>query len=341
MTCLDTIEELKNKKPLKFQCCIDNTVWTDMNLLKPECPECLKVFKKSRSSMERQLSTFIDSIGSIEYITNKRWTTVQGTYEIDVFFPKLQFGIELNGNYWHNEIGGGKTKNYHINKLNALNSIGIEIIQIFEDEWEYKFNIVKSKILHKLKLNNLDKIYGRKCEIKEIDSKEAFDFYEKNHIQGGIWAKINYGAYYKDRLVSVMSFTRPRAALGQKKTSASIYELIRFASNINYIVVGTPNKLLHHFIKKYIPEQIYTYADLRYSSKKENLYTKLGFDLISQSSPNYWYVKKLKREHRFNYTKKHLVELGFDKNKTEWQIMQSIGYDRIWDCGNLKYQLNC
>jgi len=33
-----------------------------------------------------------------------------------------------------------------------------------------------------------------------------------------------------------------------------------------------------------------------------------------------------------------LIKIGYDKIKTEWQIMQELGYDRIWDCGHLKYE---
>jgi hypothetical protein len=34
-----------------------------------------------------------------------------------------------------------------------------------------------------------------------------------------------------------------------------------------------------------------------------------------------------------------LIEAGFSKEQTEWEIMQERGYDRIWDCGTLKYRL--
>jgi hypothetical protein len=33
------------------------------------------------------------------------------------------------------------------------------------------------------------------------------------------------------------------------------------------------------------------------------------------------------------------VSRGYDYNKTETQIMNELGFDRIWDTGNLKYEL--
>ena len=46
-----------------------------------------------------------------------------------------------------------------------------------------------------------------------------------------------------------------------------------------------------------------------------------------------------KGRHRFNYRKDILIKLGYDANKTEFQIMNENGYDKIWDTGNLKYEM--
>lgn len=46
------------------------------------------------------------------------------------------------------------------------------------------------------------------------------------------------------------------------------------------------------------------------------------------------------REHRSNYTKERIQKKfpEFDMDgKTEWDAMQELGYDRIWDCGVLAY----
>jgi hypothetical protein len=43
------------------------------------------------------------------------------------------------------------------------------------------------------------------------------------------------------------------------------------------------------------------------------------------------------RLNRFNFRKDILVKQGFDKNKTEHQIMKERKYYRIYDCGNLKF----
>jgi hypothetical protein len=42
---------------------------------------------------------------------------------------------------------------------------------------------------------------------------------------------------------------------------------------------------------------------------------------------------------RFNFNKQRLIKMGFDKNKTEQQIMLENGYKIVYDCGNLKYEM--
>lgn len=38
------------------------------------------------------------------------------------------------------------------------------------------------------------------------------------------------------------------------------------------------------------------------------------------------------------YQKHKLVAMGADPNKTEHEIMQSLKYYRIYDCGNIKFE---
>lgn len=47
---------------------------------------------------------------------------------------------------------------------------------------------------------------------------------------------------------------------------------------------------------------------------------------------------KVQRESRFKYRKSELIKQGFDKNKTEKQIMIDRNYFRIYDCGTLKFE---
>lgn len=59
-------------------------------------------------------------------------------------------------------------------------------------------------------------------------------------------------------------------------------------------------------------------------------------------NPNYWYfrINTIDVCHRRRFQKKHIEKndgLFFDPNLTEYLNMLANGYDRIWDCGNMKY----
>jgi hypothetical protein len=210
----------------------------------------------------------------------------------------------------------------------------IKLIHIFEDEWLYRQDIVKSIL--KYKLNKIEnKIFARKCEIKEISSNESKIFLENNHIQGNVNSKVRIGLFFEGKLISLMTFSKGRVIMGGKKTE---WELNRFVNILNTNVIGAASKLLTYFISKYKPNKLISYSDIRLFDG--GLYEKLGFTKISQSKPNYWYVINDLRKHRFNYRKSKLVKEGYDKNKTEQQIMFDRKIYRIYDCGNIRWEIN-
>lgn len=284
------------------------------------------------STHEIELRKFIDEL-NVEYYVNDR--SIIKPKEIDIYIPKNKIGIEINGLYWHSEFF--VNDDYHINKLKHAENNNIDLIQIFEDEWVKKQEIVKSIIRSRLNLIN-EKIYARKCVVKELNPNISKQFLNENHIQGNVPAKIKLGLYHNDELVSVMTFGGLRKALGGNKNDGD-FEMLRFCNKINTIVIGGASKLLNYFLSKYTINKIITYADRRYFNGK--LYYQLGFDFIGSTKPNYWYVFKntIHKEHRFNYRKDVLIRDGYDINKTEREIMLDRKIPRIYDCGNHKYEL--
>jgi hypothetical protein len=283
------------------------------------------------SKPQKEMESFISEELNLEVLVNHK--KVLHGVEIDLYVPSLKVGIEYNGLYWHSEKMG-KTRNYHQLKTILAESEGIKLIHIFEDEWNSKQEIVKDRLRHILGKSK-DRIYGRKCVVREITSNEKKNYLENNHIQGNDNSSIKLGLFYNNDLVGVMTFSKPRKSLGYNKTDDNIYELVRFASNN---VIGGADKLLKYFINEYKPDKIISYADRRWS--QGGLYEKLGFNFIDSTKPNYWYTKDYRnREHRFNFRKDILVSKGFDSNKTEFEIMDELGYGKIWDCGSLKYEL--
>jgi hypothetical protein len=306
------------------------------------CPFCTS----NSSSFETEVLDYIESIYDGKIIHNDR--TILDGKEIDIYLPDLGLGIECDGLYWHseqilvsNKYNMNDISRYHLNKTLDSKEKGIKLIHIFEDEWNNN-KLVKSKLSHILNLNKSNKIYARKCKVYEIDTKTKNNFLERNHIQGKDNSSIRLGLFYDGDIVAVMTFGKLRRALGNINVEEGEYELIRYAGDIDKIVVGGFSKLFKYFVREYSPEYIKTFADLRWSSFDNNLYDLNGFELSHISNPNYWYMDNnyVKREHRFKYRKNNLENLleSFDKELTEYENMLNNNYDRIWDCGNLVYE---
>jgi hypothetical protein len=321
-----------------FKCLKCSNEFTSTVLGSGKIPICRKCYPISKnSSLEFIIKDFLDD-NKIKYLHGDR-KTLNGL-ELDFYIPSSGIAIEVNGNAWHSELFGNKDKKYHINKTEMCHKLGIDLIHIFEDELINKREIVFSRLRNKLKLIK-NKIYARKCEIKEVSFSDKKKFLNENHIQGNSIDKIRLGLFYENELVSLMTFSKKRVSLGQKSIENN-WELNRFSSKINYNIPGAFSKLLKSFIRLYKPKNIVTYADIRWSGLNKNVYN-LDFKYVGVTPPNYWYIKRgdcLHRSHRFSFRKDVLVKEGYDPQKTEWEIMQEKGYDRIWDCGNMKYEYN-
>ena len=283
------------------------------------------------SDIENDIYLYIKSIYSGKIIQNDR--SILNGKEIDIYLPEMNLAIEFNGLYWHSEVY--KDKMYHQEKTILCENKGIQLIHIWEDDWLDKKDIVKDIIQSKLGMN--DKIPARKCTIKEVLSKESKEFLEKYHIQGNVNASIRIGLYYDDSLVEIATFGKLRNIL-HSNGQENQYELYRLCSKSGYTVVGGVSKLLTYFIRKYQPKQIVSYANLDISNG--NVYNSF-FKKISITSPGYYWSKDGYKYHRSNFTKHILVKNGYDKNKTEEEIMHELGYYKVYDSGNIKYVWDC
>lgn len=281
---------------------------------------------KYSSKPEQEITEYIKSMYNGLVVSRDR--TLLNGLELDIVVPDKKLAIEFDGLHWHNE--NVVPWNFHVNKTNLSEEHGYQLIHVFEDEWRDKKEIVKSRISGLLGKN--DRIFARKCEVKQTDSKTTADFLNACHIQGACSGKYHYGLYYDDELVSIMTFGKSRFAKDE-------FELLRFCNRLYTNVVGGASKLLNHFMKDH-PEikSVTSYADRRWSKGK--LYESIGFSKVHVTEPAYFYIVNGVRENRVKYQKHKLIAAGADPNKTEHEIMKECGYPRIYDCGTIKYQFD-
>lgn len=352
-TILDAIynpdSDSYSRYQFKLKCSCGNEYYYPCSRLLYEQPySCNQCYCSSK--VENDLKTWLISLDKSIIIHNRIPSinqTIQTNIEIDFLFEDSNFGIELHGlsthatvtpNYKTSKIIGRKPRKYHLNKLNSAIDQKIDLIQIWNSEWEKKKDICKSIILHKLGLSPY-KGYARQCYVKEVDKKISDEFLTNNHIQGPVVGDtIRLGLFYKanDTLVSIMTFGRPRY------NSSHDWEMFRFANHTNCNIIGSASKLFKCFIDNYNPNSIISYSDRRlFNSGK--LYEILGFTLTHISPPSYWYFKQRSYneilEHRSKYMKHMLKDKlkTFDPNLTEVENMEANGYLRVYDCGTKVY----
>lgn len=298
------------------------------------CTNCFPI-SENASISQIELYNFIVKNYDGEVILDCK--NIIGPYEIDIYLPQLKIGFEFNGVWWHSEKFKGE--NYHLKKYELSKSNNIQLVTIWEDDWVTNREICESFVLNKLN-KTTNKIYARKCEIKEISYNDSRNFLNNNHFQKDCKSSIRIGLFNNNVLVSLMTFSRLRLPLQRherNRNKEKHYELTRFCNKINTNVIGGASKMIKYFINKYVPIQIDTYSDNLISNGA--LYETMGFEYLHTSKPGYWYVVDGIREHRFNWRKQKLIKLGYDPNKTEEEIMSELGYYRIYNAGNKKWIL--
>ena len=275
------------------------------------CPECNPV-GKSYSYVEKELLNFIFSIypGPIQENTK----SVIPPKELDIFLPEFKIAIEFNGVYYHSDLY--KPDDYHKMKTELCEKQGVRLIHIFEDDWNFKQEIIKSILQTAISSQLNIRIQARKCEIREVNLKETNQFLEQNHIQGGILTQtVCYGLYCERKLVSLMSF----------KKSGRGFELQRYGILLGHTMIGGAEKLFKHFLKEYDPEFVITYADISLFTGK--IYQKLGFTKVRRNKPNYMFVDGFIR-----IPKQSIRKLGQGYKR------ENDPYPRIYNCGIDKWE---
>lgn len=273
---------------------------------------------KNKSSYETSIQHILESL-NVNYVKNDR--KILNGLELDFYIPEKNVAIEINGEYWHSDLF--KDKNYHLNKTELCEKNGIRLLQFYTNEFD-KFECVMDII--KSALGIFDTIlYARKCVLKKIDNGTAKQFLEKNHLFGHARCSHSYGLYYNDELVSVATFGPCRF---NKKYRT---ELIRFANKIGTTVVGGLGKIVSNVKSKF--DSIISYAHRRIFTG--NVYLKCGFTKSHITPPSYfWYSKQHGIINRYK-TQKHKL----DTVLTENQYMRSIGFLKVYDCGQIVYTL--
>lgn len=254
---------------------------------------------------------------------------IVSNYVIELLYRDYNIGINVVLSY-ENDVSRVGKKHAQMLTINA-NKSGIRLINIFD--YELLDAEVKSRVYRMLEdiLNEPDVIAGaRHTKVRPIDYADARDFLNIYHIQGTATANVYLGSYYKDELVGVMTFGKPRFSKGYD------YEIVRLAWKKGVRISGGTKKMFSYFVKNYKPESIMTYADI--NKFTGNSYIKLGYKFMQVTDPDYKWVSVDSAEAltRYKCQKHRLIQKGWGTvEQTEDQIMVAHGYYKVFGSGNI------
>lgn len=312
----------------------------------PRCSQRVSIF-------EKDVLQFIKENYQGEIIENSR-TILKDVYkELDIYIPEKNLAIECDGWFYHSEanrmnrfyIDGyspdirEKLANHRLEKTDLCEAQGIRLIHILDLYWS---NPIKQQIYKSLILSALGvyqhKYFARKLQFKELDSKTARDFLDKNHLQGAAKATKYFALLdEKDNPIQVMSFQL------HSNHSYGECELNRMATSLNAQVVGGFSKLLKNALDALQIESCTSYIDRTIFNG--NSYREIGFKELHKVAPVYFYIYKnqvYRREFGMKRNIQKLFEAGeleyWNPNETEQENMIKNRIPRIWDCGKVKVE---
>lgn len=299
------------------------------------CPKCSGIISK----MNIELAEWLQSLGlTVELEKNLSANPKDYRLKWDIAIKEKPIAIEMHGIYWHSTEY--KAPSFHAKKHQAALSSGYRTIHVFDDEWLTKKDIVKRHILSMLGMSNDKKVSARSCIAKEISAAEARKFMEKTHIQGFGAGSVHFGLFSADECVAVATFSMKEKGRGAKLSKDNA-ELIRYATSVS--VRGGLGKLLSFAKKTLNFKKVTTFSDIRFFNG--DIYKKLGFRAAGLLAPDYFYCRSGKRVHKSSLQKskiwaqsiKGLAE--FDPGMTESQLAKLNGYEKVYDCGKIRWEL--
>lgn len=284
--------------------------------------------RRLRSSSEEAMKNFLLGLG-LNLKTNNRsiCTYDDGTYqEVDFLIENMKLCIEYDGLYWHST----KYRDfmYHYDKLGKCNQKGYDLLNIFEDEWVKKYDVVTNKIKEYLNLFEYEHINDMR--IDKLTNNISKTFMEKHSLKYSPDSPtMSYGIYNNNILCSVVDFIK----------NENGWVIINYADDIDNKIRGSYEYIIDEFIKDVSPNDIHLYIDRRWENG--NRFINYGFNKIGEILPKYWFFKSnnLNRISRNNIC--NILNISNNTNINDIINMTNENkYHAISDCGYLKLKLS-
>lgn len=248
------------------------------------------------SAAEKQLA---DSIRELGYSIKQSDRSVLKTHEIDIYIPDLKTAIEFNGTYWHTEANG-KHSAYHHDKWDKCLNLGINLIQIWEDDWRSNTHQVMVDLQSRLDNKNysLSAVKATSEEARNFAINQDLDFPEKSNI---------YLKIVNDKNLEIVGIV----ALTKKSNSIQVQKLTTFINRNNCLA-----KTIEYIEQNY-PGNSIRILDIHETSDQTML-EKLGFTPEVEIQPDYMILSNGKRKSKTSTTDTPEKRI-WDAGKTFWK----------------------
>lgn len=290
------------------------------------------------SKLEKDIHDYIVSLGF-----NPVWgsrSLLGNGLEIDIFIEELNIGIEVNGNYWHSDLRDINFRRYHYDKYNTAKEKGIDLIFIWEYQWNSNCDVTKQFIKDRLGVVDKSAICPSSVYVSEIIDKQLVSTFLKNNHLKGVPKDFDtsIGAFDKESntLLSVMTF---------EHLPNDVYKLNRFASKVESENIET--RCFNHFCDNHTFKSIKGLCDIQYF--KDSFYSNLGFKYLSKLKPRYVvYHRNINTGVSFNLWDKYLIkdrlqEIGQEytnnmSNMRLFELQDSLTCYRLWNAGKTEWE---
>ena len=302
---------------------------------------CVLCSASGVSNPELDIRKILDSFG-VEYICNYRPDWMLGK-ELDIYIPSSSLAIEYNGTLYHHSSNTDnkfynnfqKDKLYHFKKWKMCYDNNVTLLSIYDFYWHLtnKQSIYIDKIKHYLGLNT--RIYARKCSIASIDNKVAYDFYDKNHLEGSGFNYKSSSSYALTFDGNIVMCATVGHFYNQSSKKYSL-KLHRICTLNGFSVIGGITKLSKH-IEKINGAFVY---QITLSSGGSSLRNCSSYRFIG---PRYFWVNLNTMEYysRNKTQKSNLSKLTgheINDNETEDSFMTRNNFLKVYDNGLAEIQ---
>lgn len=179
-----------------YQCDVCGTVWTSplTNAQNVYCPTC---HLSKQSHKELELYNYVNAKSNS---VNRNIRGIIGKRELDILVDNKN-AFEFNGSYWHSTLMIDDIY-YHMRKSQQCQDKNIDLMHVFEYDWDHKRELVLRYIDRFLK-GAINVIDVNQCTVKDLATQDAQIFVNTNTID--IWPSVDdaKGIYFEDQLISI------------------------------------------------------------------------------------------------------------------------------------------